>query len=167
MVLVALLLFIMRKKKNIEVHQIDLPRISTENPIGWYSKILKILSLNGMIKDNENIFDLRTGGTIPFEKYQGWMIDKINFFYKKRFMYIGDASKIISLMNEKFDFILVDAMKNPGERLSLLSAILKNSKSNFCIIQDGGWVNDAFENFCEINKLELFNYGKIQFTFKK
>ena len=140
---------------------IDLPRIA-EDPKTFLEKLHSRGARQGYIKNTGTIIDLNPGGVIPPEKYAGWMIPfQLRNDVDSSIIY-GDVFNIITEFEEnKFDFIVLDAMKDYQARIDLLEHSKKIAKENCIIVFDGYWVNSAFDDFCKNNSLEAHHIGKV------
>lgn len=140
---------------------IDLPRIA-EDPKTFLEKLHARGARQGFIRNTGTIIDLNPGGLIPPEKYAGWMIPfQLRNDVDSSIIY-GNVFNIISEFEEnKFDFIVLDAMKDYQARIDLLEYSKKIAKENCIIVFDGYWVNSAFDDFCNNNSLEAHHVGKV------
>jgi len=143
------------------IFSIDMPRFS-QNPNTFIEKLHARGAKHGFIKNTGTIIDLNPGGVIPSEKYAGWMIPfQLRQSVKSTTLY-GNVFNVINEFEEnKFDFIVLDAMKDYQARIDLLEHSKKIAKENCIIVFDGYWVNSAFDDFCNNNKLEARHIGKV------
>ena len=102
------------------------------------------------------------GGVIPDDKYSGWLVPidlqlKINSK-----LFIGNVNHICKkLPNNYYDIVLLDAMKNEKSRIKLLEDSLNLVKKGSFIIQDGGWLNLAVDQFCAKYNFQNIKLGRL------
>jgi hypothetical protein len=158
------------KKREGRVVSIDLTRFSHQEKglSKLYRKLLERSLSNNLIEETGTLVDLKPGGVVPADKYPGWLVDSdirrsvnSNFFF-------GNVFNVLPDINENFDLIVIDAMKDYLGRLDLLNKTYKLLNDSGAIVVDGYWVNNAFDDF--VNKhteLSSFKIGRIGIAIKK
>tara|TARA_B100000212_G_scaffold317287_1_gene272816 strand:+ start:12783 stop:13697 length:915 start_codon:yes stop_codon:yes gene_type:complete len=153
------------KEKNNAKHniiRIDMPRFETTKR-NLYTKLVAYSYKNSNLLNEQtrSVFDIKEGGVIPKNKYAGWLIsdifdDSINI----RTFYGNVFNLEERFSNTKFDFILLDAMKDAKSRYQLLKMLSKHLSNEALIIFDGAWINSAVEDFAVDYNLDLFEVGR-------
>lgn len=155
-------LYFALKESGGRIFSIDMPKFP-RRPI-WPSEFLRRwLATRGRIENTGTLGDLNPGGMIPKEKYGGWLVP---FHFRLEIPNIaltGNAFNIIPDFPEdlKFDFAVIDAMKDYEGRSKILNLVSSRLTSNGLCALDGYWVNQAFENFCRRNNKPSWKFGRV------
>lgn len=143
------------------ITSIDLPRFSSSlvRPSdylrGWLVK-------KGKIKNTGTLGDINPGGIIPIEKYGGWLIPMHLRTSVKNITIYGDAFRVLEeLPGQRFNFVVLDAMKGYDSRLKIMEMIVERLYPNSLCFIDGYWVNSAFEDFCKKYNLPSWSIGRV------
>lgn len=151
------------------IHSIDMPNFESEllksdTFIGLLKlKIKRYLErIAYPSKDSIRPNRMWRGGVIPDDKYCGWLVPIDLQLKLDSKLFVGNYENIYKkLLNEFYDIILLDAMKDEKSRLDLLEKSLKLAKKGSFIIQDGGWINSAVDQFCDKNNFYHIKLGRL------
>jgi predicted O-methyltransferase YrrM len=151
---------------DVEIVSIDLPRFELEDQdMSLLHKTIKKVSMYSKIKTTGTVLDIKPGGIVPREKWCGWLVPHNLRKKVNNILYIGDVFSVIKeFTDDKFDLIVVDAMKDYESRYKLLNKCYAMLNSEGYIILDGAWINPAFEDFCSNNNLVSHAVGRVSWA---
>lgn len=155
------------KQNRPRITTIDLPLFESSRKNNWYNRFLNRLSKDGFtIENNHDVSDIKPGGIIPDSKYANWMTNPSSRNQIKYDSYYGNAFNVLRDLNYKFDFIVIDAMKDYKSRYELLCQVFPKLNPKGIIILDGEWINSSMRDFAHQNNLRIFSYGRLGLIIK-
>lgn len=147
-------------QNNSTVVSIDWPRMS-EKKLNFKQRVISFGNSLGWLLDTGTIVDLREGGVVPHELHAGWMVPPMLRLEVKATNYFGDVFAILPMIEQKFDVIVIDAMKDYSSRINLLELAYNKLDKGGVIIFDGYWINAAFSDFCAKHACAEYQFGKV------
>lgn len=143
------------------ITSVDLPRFA--KPPRLPRDILRHwLAGKGRIENTGTLGDLNPGGVIPRDKYAGWLVPMSLRTTVSNVTVFGDASVVLKDMDTCcFDFVVLDAMKDYESRFQMFELVSRRMHPGSYCIQDGYWVNSAFDDFCTEKQFAAWKVGRI------
>jgi hypothetical protein len=155
-------LYLAIEKSGGRITSIDLPKFP-RRPIRPSEILRHWLAKRGKIQNTGTLGDLNPGGMIPKEKYGGWLVPLNLRMSVSNMTITGNAFNIFHDFPEnlKFDFAVVDAMKEYEGRMRILDLVASHLNVKGLCALDGYWVNPAFDDFCKQHRKPSWKFGRV------
>jgi SAM-dependent methyltransferase len=145
------------------ITSIDLPRI-WRKPNSIDDAIRQRLARRGKIVNTGTLGDLNPGGVIPSDKYAGWLVPLHLREKVQNISIFGNVFNVFPELGEKkFDFVVLDAMKDYNARRKVLELIADHLRPEGVCVLDGYWVNSAFDDVCSRRSKPSWKAGRVGF----
>ena len=154
---------------NCDITSIDLPNFEPQAcDLTSKQRMIQLAASEGLIESTGTLIDIKPGGIIPNDKWGGWLVDPALRESVGNRYFVGDVFSLICEfgIDEKFDVIVVDAMKDYVSRVKLLNDCYERVESGGVIVLDGAWLNSAFTDFCMSKSLAVNEIGRIAWARK-